>query len=570
MLRAFPYSPFCVSPSAGWWMLLALWGLAAPSVGQIRFSGLGRTVFQDQSIHGRALENDSLSDRRTQQGYTLFDLRAQYQWKERFSFLAEYRVKNVLGGFGGVGISSEIRQIRIEGLLSRFVKYAAGDVDVRLSPFLFWNYDDPLAEGEGPLFAFRRNIIRYENFNVDHHWRMRGVVMQSRFPIWQKRIWVEALAFGVTDRSYTRLSDPVPGRIGGSLALAGKGFRLEGMGVRHEVPQDSGGKMQNQVAGIKARYSVFPGKVKLEGRWESGASQSQWGHAEGLQNQTRTDFFLNPELEISETKTGLGILFSFRETGPFFENPSAQTLRIDGDRPSGFLSWIQNNQKQRPQAMLDRIGSEGIQNQNLTLFRGRNLARFALGSPYGLATPNRRGSSLTLGWKPPETGVRFTLRAEVLDEILGEGNSAKRRFQLVSAQTSLHLEEGLGWDKKFRVNGFFTRESSERGGNLPVNLTREAWEAGLLWEPFRNCDLMAGWRSVRLSGNETEVMVNSFNEITGFSPVEYKETENLVGAGIQFHFNPQCFVMISAFGNALENQSPWEIRQIYSNFSFRF
>lgn len=51
------------------------------------------------------------------------------------------RIKNQLGGFYGAGVTFDVRQLYVKGIISNVVRYQLGDINYKLTPFTFYNND---------------------------------------------------------------------------------------------------------------------------------------------------------------------------------------------------------------------------------------------------------------------------------------------------------------------------------------------------------------------------------------------------------------------------------------------
>jgi hypothetical protein len=573
-----------------------------PSFSQLHFSGLGRTVWQSQTLSGDALQGDSTSDRKTMQGYALFDLRTEYHFKDKFNLLVDSRVKNIIGGFGGVGASVQLRQVLLEGKATRFVTYSLGDVDVELSPFTFSNQVDSSALGSGSIFTLRRIVVQYENFNQMfvhkngfnekksnpakyqilgrfNSWRMRGAKIQFRIPFSEQHLQsLNGLVFGVTDRASHSFSSDLPYRIGGRVSFY-TGFKhrflLYGNGVRNLTPLISNGKNENQVLSAGADIRLSYSNIEITGSMEAGSSQSQWKTDQALINIKRDDYFMHSNLALS-WKQRISIGGSYSEVGPYFESPGAQTMRLTGSAVPSFFSSVSNNQITRNQGMLDRIGSETIYNQSLSVFRQVYLPQYELVFPYSVATPNRKGFSVNSTFQDHADGFekfKVNVKANFYQEILGTGVTDLRDFTRLQATGTSDLRRIFHLRRTWNLNVGYRFESSKRGGDLPVDFKVNSWEAGTIMEIVRDLDLMIGIKRLNAKGNEIYNNINRFNEIESYRPFTIDQSETLIGTGMQLHFSQQCFLLVSGYFNrvkSIERLSTWNLNQIYTNFTYEF
>src|SRR5690606_26351041 len=115
----------------------------------VYFNGLGRAIVTNDNLSGLALDSDSIGsipdskhDRKGTGGYTLFDLGINAQPSENLRANAILRVRNEFGGFYGDGSFLEFRQLRLDGILNKVVKYEIGDIDLSMTPYTLYNFSE--------------------------------------------------------------------------------------------------------------------------------------------------------------------------------------------------------------------------------------------------------------------------------------------------------------------------------------------------------------------------------------------------------------------------------------------
>jgi hypothetical protein len=251
-------------------------------------------------------------------------------------------------------------------------------------------------------------------------------------------------------------------------------------------------------------------------------------------------------------------------------------MRLTGNAVPSFFSSVSNNQLIRNQGMLDRIGSETIYNQSLSVFRQVYLPQYELVFPYSVATPNRQGFSVSSSFQDQADEFekfKVSFKGDFYQEILGTGVTDLRDFILLQAVGTSDLRRIFHLRRTWDLNVGYRFESSERGGDLPVNFKVNSWEAGTKIEIVRLLDLMIGIKRLKAKGNEIYNNISRFNEIESYRPFTMDQTETLIGTGLQLQLVGDSFLMVSGYFNrvkSLERLATWNLNQFYTNFTYQF
>lgn len=527
---------------------------------QIQFSGLGRTVFQGTELSGQALQGDTLSDRIQQQGYALFDLRTHGKITDYFQFKIDTRIKNQLGGFGGVGLKASFRQIMVFGDLGRKWSYTIGDQDLIIPSLLENHKEQESLDGSGStVFSFRQNVRQYENFNAYTAWRMRAAQVSGYFL--DNRL--ETQVFVATDRKDAFLRKQAPIHLGAKARFENHKYQLTAAAIHHQLWSVPGTLSNISNALLKADVRLVD---RLWVTAEGGPSTSSWSSDQALLRSRREDYFWKSEIRWSHLieKPYITFLSRFQETGPFYENPGTQTQRISGDLRPGTLGLLNQNQQVRSQTLFDRIGEETLQNQNLSAFRQNPAPGYNPLLPYGPMSPNRRLWQLSgEGWIADFNVLgRFSAGSEVI----GEGTPNRRRFQQGDVQVAYA-------GKKQGLDFLVRRTQTRRSGNFPIEARYWMLESRYNLDLSKYLRLMLGAKHFTSDGNEILVTYNNRNEVDQYQPLQLQQKEWLWGGGAQIFFSDNVFLYLSAYGTAVSGQeqsSKFSLNQWYTQFCYEF
>ena len=549
------------------WVFL-FFSITGTAAAQLSFRGLGRTAIQSQNLSGNILNQDTVSDRRTTQGYTLFDLRTSYQFGRILRASADVRVKNQLGGFGGVGNVVSLRQIVLEGFASRFVKYSLGDIDLFFPPFGFRNMAEPFSLAEGDIFTLRRSIVQYENFNADENRRMRGGKALSVVHLKGDSNTLKTNIFWAQNRNPPD-SGTTPYVFGATGGVSfSTGLSAEGHWMQFHDPSQSDSRIS--VAGGSAGFQKPSGAIRPFLRLAGGFSSGKASHAA---QPTATDYMAEGRAGFVFRKEAMVIRLIYRETGYFFQSPGVQTIRNPAGAASDFLPTVGNGTTLRPLSMLDRLGSEGSQNRNLSAVLQANQIQYAVVHPYGEATPNRR----TYQFAFAQTGqpmLNFSIIGGLSSELTGEGVRNRRQFQFIDFQSYIKLYRWVNGSKKLYASCAYSYESSQRAGDLPVALQVHRAQAGITWEPVSKLEMLCGTKWVWASGNEVGAVYGPNRSIVRYEPIAFRQIEMLLGLGLRYHFTDNAMLFCGYYRTTIADQKKsdknYRINQIYTTFSFRF
>ena len=106
-------------------------------------SGAARGIFYLDELNS---EDDSLTAPKAEYGHTLLDLSANIRPNSNTFIRTTLRVRNEYGGFWGSGITFDVRELYLKGLIENSVRYQIGDMDYKLTPFTFYNNDEDMYE----------------------------------------------------------------------------------------------------------------------------------------------------------------------------------------------------------------------------------------------------------------------------------------------------------------------------------------------------------------------------------------------------------------------------------------
>jgi len=550
----------------------------SPPNSKVYFTGLGRALITHDKLDGNILQNDTATPNRGTEGYALFDMGVNLQPFDYVRGKVIIRLKNKFGSFYGQGASVEFRQLLIEGIIAKKVKYALGDIDVLMTPYTVFNSVDSSEAFESDLFKTRREIVHYENLNVGNNWRVQGAKANTTMRIKNTPVRIRFDLFGSRTRAFSYTGLPDRFLTGGAMNITANNLKLGGNYVRFfELADQTRNKVTSYsndvVTGTLAyekEISQFVFRVKGEG------GKSLYQRSVSLDSSSnKNDFFfdLRGEVEIKPIK--LRTYGGYREIGPEFYSPSAQTVRIDASKPPSIFPRVGNDQVARTQLLYDRFTQEGMYNQTILPTFMLFLPQFGNALPYGDATPNRKGVLAGIVAGDNQSLIKASIRSDFLSEIIGEGTTSPRQFMLVRGGASMQLNQVLKFKRVFTLTAGGRWEQTDRSAPAGVSLQTQQVDVGLTFEALRQLDLILGYKALYSKGNEFLAVRNSFNDIVDYSVTHLDLAQQTISGGIRYRFTNKSFFTVHGNFTSTkdllnEGQSDYLLSQYFVTYTLGF
>ena len=546
---------------------------------KVFFDGLGRALVTHDELDGNVLKNDTATPNRGTEGYALFDMGVNLQPYEYLRGKAIVRLKNKFGSFYGQGASVEFRQLLIEGIIAKKVKYALGDIDVMMTPYTVFNSYDSSNAYESDVFKTRRDIVHYENFNVGNNWRVQGVKVNSVLLVKNDKARIKLNTFGTRTRpsNFVSLTDRF--LCGASAnAFVGKSLNIGLNYVRffelQNQVKNQATSYANDVVTVNASYEINTQKVAYRIKGEAGSSYYQRSISKDT-SVSNNDFFFDLRAEVEVKPLGIKFYGGYKEVGPQFSSPSAQSLRNSVTNTPAIFSKLDNNTVVREQLLFDRFTQENLYNQTIQPVLMSYLPQFGNALPYGDATPNRKGIVLGLNAGGKEKLLNASLRADWMSEIIGEGTPSLRHFLLIRGGTFLNLHKILQSERLLVLSFGGRMEKTDRAESAKVSLQTQQLDAGLTTETIKNLDVILGYKALISKGNEFMSIRNSLNQISDYSIFKLDMAQNVFSLGLRYRFSDKTFFTLQANYSSLNNKldsgaSNYSFTQYFVNYTIGF
>ena len=567
----------------------------------VYFNGLGRAIVTSESLKGNVLEEDTsagqfkdtTSKRKSTDGYTVFDLGINAQPNEALRASAVVRVRNAFGGFYGDGSALVFRQIRLDGIVAKKVKYEIGDIDLEMTPYTLFNSNEMYHDYESDAFAIRRSVVAYENFNFGNKWRLQGANAQTSFKFNKGVEKVGIRAFATRTKKSNFMSSPDRLLFGARLDVLQSKFLQVGANIIQmkdlaQTAVDTILNYNNTVTTFDGKFTYGMDKIEFGVTGEFGFSRNSiMGKWKVDSLSAGKDFFYDAGLFVRYKPLNIKLSAGYREVGYFFTSPGAQTRRIyDYGSPavSTLFPELQNNvntlvtnQLTRQPVMLDRMSDETSRNTSIQTSLMNFLPQYNNITPYGQATPNRKGMTFALSAGDADRLIKADVTVESVSEIVSEGTSDSklRKFMGIRGGAMLNLHKLLRFEKSIVLSGGIRTEKTTRDGVNDIDFSSSIIDAGLTVEVVKQLDLIAGYKALSAKGNEFVATRDVWNRIAGFNVYsdDFKETQGLVSYGIRYRFSKNTYFTaqgISSSNKFTQSNLNYGINQVFFNYTMIF
>ena len=424
-------------------------GLSAQNV---YFTGLGRALVTNDRLSD---DTDPASKLKASGGYTLFDLGIYAKPNEVLRGGVILRTKNEFGGFFSDGAYLQFRQMQLEGLIAKKVKYDLGDIYLTHTPYTLWNEETMFHKYEANTFSLRRDIVNYENFYVGNAWRMQGVNANSKINFTKgiQSIGIRGYAGRTRQTNFTTIPDRY--FYGGRLDLTqSKYLRIAGniAGI-----SDIAGTVENtEVDYDNMVYTTDfaltldnSDKFKFVLNGEAGASHFQLNRKSDSTNNVFDDYFYDFGFKTTYKPLLVTLGASYRDVGFNFNSPMAQSRRMASPSTITLSNFptMNNGIGTRQLSLFDMYAQENnMYNPGISTTLMNYYVQYNMVEPYGKATPNRRGFTFSAAIQEPSKLFNASADISLLSEIASEGDSLtseKRKFTLIQSGFVFNLKKLL-------------------------------------------------------------------------------------------------------------------------------
>ena len=442
-----------------------------------------------------------------------------------------------------------------------------------MTPYTVFNNDVEGTGFESDLYASRRDILNYENFNLGNTWLLQGASGQYAWNLGGEK-GLGLYAFTTRTGSTNELTTPDRLLSGGRLEFSyDKHIKI---GVNEVSMYDlaiatAEYDYTNHVVTGDLTYERKLGDNLLNLKLEGGMSSYSYTDNVNEVDTSYNDAFLDLSVDYTLTNAGVVVGLDVRQVGVLFASPTAQTRRIVTGATPGLFSDVNGD---RAQLLYDRTSSEDIYNNGVTPNLMAFIPYYNNISPYGNATPNRFVTGLSLATDTSKHGYNAKLAVDYGTELVGEGSADKRSFMVVSGGGVIHIGNLIDSDRLLDVNVGIRMENTTRSGSAAVDLSSMLVDFGLTAEVLNRLDLLVGAKYFAASGNDFVGHRDGFNFVTGFDALNVDINEIIATGGMRVRFSKQQsfslnYNLVQFINNSTEANN-YNVGQLFFNYTGKF
>ncbi len=514
----------------------------AQTTDKVTVNGSSRALFFADDMQQELTEPDTVTAPKENSGHTLVDLGVNIRPLDHIEIQGMVRVRNDFGGFWGSGITFDVRQLYVKGIIADVVRYQLGDIDYVLTPFTMYNQKEYFLQHTPSTFKQFQQTIDYDMFfNDDATRRQQGAAVD--FSLLFSDLVQELQFSGMTSRQQPAAAGQNE-RLFSAANITLIQSKYFAIGYNFSNLYDIAGTSKNTdifhnpVHTISAKSSIEKENWKIALSGETGASK-MW-YSENAEAPSLNDYFMEGKVKVSYTPIPLTATVQYVSVGPDFRSPGAQTKQVNFDAYPRAYDRITNDQLLRTFDYYDLVRDVALYNMRIESGLMNMDPRYDNITPYGLATPNRQG--VQAGLQYADKLDRFTIKAGYLSqtEIRGQGTTLLRSFGRFSSDLTIKPSAFLKQYAKqivIDVHMHMDQTSRDAEGNVPaVDLQTNVIAGNIAVETFKQLDVLFGMQQISYSGFEFAPLRDEFGQIIYFNPLQTDGSQTLVGGGLQYRF----------------------------------
>lgn len=537
--------------------LILLGGLYSFGQSPLYFTGYGRALI-GKSLYDKNsafVRNDTVSNKQSLDGNFVFDLAANVNPNEQLKANAVLRFYNAFGNFYGSGSLMEFRQAQIQGVLAKKVLYNIGDIDLGMTKYTLFNPNEPTSsEFEGEAFKIRRGIISYENFNNGNKWRLQGLQAGTtiRFTKIIQEIGISGFGTRTIASDFLNTQDRI--FYGGAVKIKqSKYFEIGGniAGI-----SDVAGTVRDTVVFYKNTVLTGDYKISLSSRTINFSTYGEVGRSFydlnviASNERVKTfDGFFDVGAGAAHRYIPLSFNVAYRLVGPDFSSPGAQTMRVLDNQTPVLLNQGGDSSGvfTRNQNIFDRMSDLNLYNRTLSTTLMYFNPIYNNSTPYGFATPNRKGFTIDLKYGSKDSLLYVNIHTQLLSEVLGTGISDKRKFILLNPGATFNVNRLLGFKKLMALSGALRYEKTNGSNAADIDLTSTLIDGSVTIETFKGLDLIGGMKYLTAKGDEFIFIRDGFNRIYDYAMFSADVSQKVYSGGVRYRLTNYIFLAANVF-----------------------
>lgn len=555
-----------------------LW-ISAQNTPKFSMKGGARSVLANSELQVKDSIPDKVTAPKNAGGYALIDLGFNIRPNKNTEILGMVRINNRFGGFWGAGVTFDVRQLWLKGVIADKVRYQLGDINLKQTPFTFWNHDEDRCIQQPAVFDLQRDIVNYESFYVPGTWRQQGAAVD--FGLESLKLKSEWNAHGYLTRLNATNFGSQPERLHlGATAdwvwnkKATLAYNLSRIfDVKETATQPV--LFQNTVQTLSWEFRQAVGKQLLTLGGEAGNSSYRMVH--DTASPHLQDFFIHGFVKVAPESKRWEAEAGYINVGPDFRSMAAQSKRIDYNAQPLLYNRYTQMQIDRPLHLLDFIGNANLYRNgiNTKLMAYNPLVNNVL--PYGIATFNRKGFYAKARYHIVKNTITMDAQHWRLSEILGQGTSELKKMDMTRLDVNCDAGKLMGMKKMAKIHVSACDQNTVRKSPRAyeeLDLSSLQWSAGLEVEVMKDIDLLGGYTSLQGKGNDMTTVRNTYTEVIDFTGFSVNQKHSTAAAGLRVRFGGKTYLALMyqrmQFQNKAEAFRDYRIGQMQAIYNMTF
>lgn len=523
--------------------LLFVLQMQAQTAKKVTFVGGARSEMTGARFNSNDSVPDTVTNKRNSGGYALVDLGFNIRPNKHTEILGMYRIQNKFGGFWGSGVSFDVRQLWIKGVVANALRYQVGDINIKQSPFTLYNHHADQFDTMPALFMIQNQIVSYDKFYyADNSWRMQGAHINFGLDFSKYIQGIQCNAF-INRLNATNFAN-IPDRLmrGSSIdVMLNASHQLTWHNnVIFDVPGTviTASKFVNAVNSFAytSKLKIGQEHIKLHGEM----ALSQYAYKGDSLSPQLNDYAIRLEAHYHHTASKLDFELSYLNVGPDFRSFGAQSKDVNYALENTLFNRYTNAQVLRPIAFMDVLGQPSIYNRTISTQLMPDNMLYNIALPYGTATFNRQGLGINIKKQLPKK-LYATVKYNLLSEIRGQGTLALRQFQSVQGT----VLKTLSFKHPIQLSLMYKYQSSQRQSDQDIESVDYHFShtlLGIQYNLMADLDLVFNYGMLMNKGYEFSGDRNAYTELVYFNKVNYHLKQQISSLGLKYTFGPKAYL----------------------------
>jgi hypothetical protein len=547
---------------------------------KVIFTGAARGYFFGDKLEQQTSEIDTTTIPRLNSGHVMADLGTHIRPNAQMEIIGMVRVRNDYGGFWGSGVTFDVRQLSVRGVIGGVLRYQLGDIDYRMSKLTLWNNDQELYSNMPTAFKQQMDVINYDHFyGTDNAWRQQGGSAEWGlvFKKWVQELQVQL----VTTRNYASNFGNLSDRLFSGLSAQLVQSKYVALGFNYVDLYDVSGTSRNSELFHNPVWTSTLALSYNKQDWSAQANM-EWGKSQTeIRNSAVAPVIegnaLEADVVVSNTKLGLKMHATVRNISSGFLSPGAQTKRIDfAGRPEAY-ERVGNDQHIRDYSVMDIMRESTFYTMQIQPYLMAFDPKYDNITPYGSATPNRQGMIVGAEWTNTTKTIQASAEQVMLQESRGEGTLKAREFSRTALEVRFENDKKISPTRTWAVEATMRMDKTEREGTelyRGVDLATNSIGLGAEFELFKKLDVLAGWQLIEYSGFDFVAQRDQYAQIINFTEYNVNGRESITAAGLRYRFSENSFLttQVNLFdvNDGVTAERDYTLRQVMVLYSIKF